>query len=241
MNGGQGADGGESQHASESVRARESEEQEHHRRDRGHVRVDEVRKRESAADQSGDDDAGPAGRDAMQRGECEKREVHTEDLGVNAEAAPDVAVVLEAVAVISREERSGGRADGRRDVGEAEAPHRPEHGQRKTDEEQVSNEIEERPQRDEAKRQLPESHDRQMREVLVVEELRKAELELGDPEIERVLTIRQRLGRLLDEENVFGVVVDVRDRDGDLGKERVERHRYGNERDKRESPDARER
>ena len=201
-----------------------------------------MRERERCADQRGDHDAGAAGRDAVQRREREEGEVHAEDLRVHAEATPDVAVVLEAVAVAPREERSRGRADGRREVGEADAPHRPEDGERKDDQEDVADEIEERPQRDEAEGQLAESDDDQMWKVLVVEELREAELELRDPEVERVLAAAPSGVGLLDEEDMLGVVVDIWDRDGHLGKKRegVEGHRDRDERDQRESSEARE-
>ena len=108
---GESADGPETQDAAERVRARQSEQEEHDRGDRGHVRVDEMRERERRAHQSGDDDTAAASGDAMQGGEREKREVHAEDLRVHAKAAPHVAVVLEAVAVVPRDERSRGRSD----------------------------------------------------------------------------------------------------------------------------------
>src|SRR5437868_2531692 len=156
----------------------------------------------------------------MQRREGEKREMHAEDLRVDAETAPDVAVVLEAVAIVPREQGSRRRSDGGGDIGEAETPHRPEHGQWETDEEHVADEIEERPQRNETERKFPERDDDQMRQVLVVEELGEAELDLRHPEVERVLAGRPGVGRLLDKQNMFGVVVDIGDRDGYLGEER---------------------
>ena len=202
-----------------------------------------MREGERGADQRGDDDAAATGRDAVQRREREKREMHAEDLRVDTETAPDVAVVLEAIAVVSREQGPRGRTDGRGDVGKAEAPHRPEHGQRETDEEQVADEIEERPQRDETERHFPEGDDDEVWGVLVIEELREAKLDLRHPEVERILAACPGVGRLLDKEDMFGVVVDIRDRDGHLGEQSdgVECHRDRDERDQRESPDARER
>ena len=161
-----------------------------------------MREREGRAHQSGDDDTAAAGCDAMQRREGEERQVHTEDLCVDAKTAPDVAVVLEAVAVVSRDQRARGRSDRGRDVGETETPHRPEHGERETDEERVAHEIKEGAQRDETERHFAERDHDQVREVLVVEELREAKLHLRDPEIERVLAIRPRVGSLLDEAHV---------------------------------------
>ena len=81
-----------------------------------------------------------------------------------------------------------------------------------------------------------------MREVLVIEELREAELQLGDPEVERVLAIRQRVGRLLDEENVLGIVVHVRDLIRDLGKkcDRVHQHRQRDDQDEGDPAETRE-
>src|SRR5947209_19107177 len=138
-----------------------------------------MRESERATDQRCDDDAAAPGRDAVQRREREKGEVHAEDLGIDAETPPDVAVVFEAVTVASRKHRTRGRSDRGRNVGEAKPPHRPEDGERKTDEENVADEIEERPQRDQTEGQLAEDDDKQMWKVLVVEKLREAELHLG--------------------------------------------------------------
>ena len=82
-----------------------------------------------------------------------------------------------------------------------------------------------------------------MWKVLVVEELRKAELHLRDPEVERVLSARPRIGCLLDEQRMFGVVVHIRDRAGHFGEQSdgVEGHRDRDQRDQRESPETRER
>ena len=199
-----------------------------------------MRERERRAHERGDDDAIAAGRDAMQRREREEGKVHAEDLRVHAKTAPDIAVVLEAVAVAPREQRPGGRADRGGHLGEAEPPHRPEHGERETDEEDVADEIEERAQRYETEGQPAERDDHQMREVLVVEELRETELQLWDPEVERVLPAAPGGVGLLDEQHVLGIVVHVRNRDGHFGEERdgVEDHRDRDERDQRESSDA---
>jgi hypothetical protein len=80
-----------------------------------------------------------------------------------------------------------------------------------------------------------------VRKVLVVEELRKAELELRNPEVERVPTRSPCIRCLLDEENVLGVVVDVRDRVGDLWKEcdRVEEDRQRDGEDKKDPAEPR--
>src|SRR5437667_7075520 len=51
--------------------------------------------------------------------------------------------------------------------------------------------------------------DREVRQVLVVEELRKALVQLRYPEVDDVLPARERIARALDEEQVFGVVVHV--------------------------------
>jgi hypothetical protein len=61
--------------------------------------------------------------------------------------------------------------------------------------------------------------DRDVRQVLVVDERREAELELRGPEVERVLAVREGLRGALDEEPVEGVVVVAGDREVQLGEE----------------------
>ena len=65
-----------------------------------------------------------------------------------------------------------------------------------------------------------EHDNREVREVLVMDEAREAELELRRPEIEWVRAARERIGRSLNEEEVERVVVGAGDGDDDLGEER---------------------
>ena len=45
---------------------------------------------------------------------------------------------------------------------------------------------------------------------MVVEELREALVHLGHPELQNILSARERVAGVLDVERVLGVVVDVR-------------------------------
>src|SRR5207245_9342106 len=130
-----------------------------------------MRESEHATDQRCDDDAAAPGRDAVQRREREKGEVHAEDLGIDAETPPDVAVVFEAVTVAPRKQRTRGRSDRGRNVGEAKPPQRPEDSERKTDEENVAARTEGRPQEDQTEGQPAEDDDEQMWKVMVVAKL----------------------------------------------------------------------
>ena len=76
-----------------------------------------------------------------------------------------------------------------------------------------------------------ERDDREMRQVLVVEELREALVHLRHPEVEDVLSTRERITRVLDIERMLRVVIDVRYRDRDLRKQtdRVGGHRQSDQ------------
>ena len=56
-----------------------------------------------------------------------------------------------------------------------------------------------------------------MRQVLVVERLREPKFQLPDPQVEWILSRVQRLAHPLDQQVLKGVVVEVRDRERDLG------------------------
>ena len=82
-----------------------------------------------------------------------------------------------------------------------------------------------------------------MGQVLVVQELRNAELELRDPQIQHVLATRPSIRGAPHERDVLRVVVDVRNRVRDLGREsdRVHRGGHPDEDDQEESLQPRER
>jgi hypothetical protein len=65
-----------------------------------------------------------------------------------------------------------------------------------------------------------EYDDGEVRKILVMDEAREAELELGCPEVQRIGAPIQRVGRALDEEEVERVIVVARDGDDDLREER---------------------
>ena len=212
-------------------------------RDRGHVRVQEMREGERA-EREDRERVSPAAQDErVERRDREKAQVHGPELRVHAEAAPDVAVVLEAVAMRRRHERCRSRGDTRCDRRQPHPPERPQNGQRERDEQQVAERVEQRHQIDGPEERAVQRDHREVRQVLVVEELGKAELELRHPGIEGVLAAREGLARALDEHEVLGVVVDVRDGDRDLGEERdrVERDREGDEERAKGALDLRQR
>ena len=221
----------------------EADEEQHDRRDADHVRVDQVREHQRRAADGGDDDAATAPDEPVDERERDEREVHAEELGEQTEAAPDVRVVLESVPEVTGEERRCRCSERSRAGGEPHRAHRPEDGQREREQEQVAHEVEHRAQRQEPERQPVEDDDGEVRELLVVEELRKAELELRDPHVERVLARRQRVAGPLDHEHVLGVVVDVREWVEDLGREGdgVHRDRDRDERRERDLPRGRPR
>ena len=130
-----------------------------------------------------------------------------------------------------REERGRGGRGARGDGGQAHPAERPEDRERERHEEEIAHRVEERHEIDGAEERTMQRDDGDVREVLVIEELREAELELGDPRVEGVLPVRERLARALDEQQVLRVVVHIGDRHGDLRQERdrVEGHRDGDE------------
>ena len=143
--------------------------------------------------------------------------MHRPDLGVEAEPPPQVAPEVESVQEIRREQGRSGRAHGRRDRIELHPPHRPEDREREQDQPEVPHEVEDGEDVDGAEEDPVERDDREMRKVLVVEELRESLVHLGYPEVEDVFSTGQRVARVLDVERVLGVVVDVRDRHRHLG------------------------
>src|SRR5260221_14189640 len=97
-------------------------------------------------------------------------------LGVEAEPPPEVAVVLEAEAMIRREQRGRGSGGGRTGAREAHPAERHERRQWKRDQEQIPDQVEHRAQVDDAGRETTEGDDGEMRQLLVIEEDREAEL-----------------------------------------------------------------
>src|SRR5581483_2532363 len=147
-----------------------------------------------------------------------QRQMHRPNLVVQAEAAPDVAVVFEAVAVVRGEQARRRRAYGRRDDGNAEPPHRPQHRERKSDEQEVADGIEHRQQVELLEQRAVKRDYGEMRQVLVIEKEGESELELRQPVIEDVFAARQRLARPLDKEIMDRVVVEARNRQRDFRK-----------------------
>jgi hypothetical protein len=103
---------------------------------------------------------------------------------------------------------------------EAHASQRPEHGEREEHEQEVANEVEQREEIHQTEERSMERDDEEVRKVLVVDEGREAELELGCPEVERIRAACDRVGRSLNEEEVERVVVVAWDGNDDLGEER---------------------
>ena len=134
-------------------------------------------------------------------------------------AAPDVAAVLDAVSPALDERRDSGPDRPRHD-GELHPPHRPVDGDREAQHEEIPRQVEERQEVHLLQEQPVQEDHRQVRQVLVVEELREAELEFGDPMVEGVLAVRQGLAAALDEQVVGGIVVQAGDREGHLRPER---------------------
>ena len=227
--------------ASGRVRRAQADEEQDDRRDPDHVRVDQVRQHERRAAHGGDDDAAAAPDEPVDQRESDEREMHAEELGEQAEASPDVRVVLEAVPEVPGQERGCRGGQRGRARGEPHRAHRPQHGQREREEENVPHEVEHRAERHESERQPVEDDDGEVRELLVVEELREAELELRHPHVERVLARRQRVTRALDHERVLGIVIDVRERIEDFRREGdgVHRDRHRDERRERDLPRGR--
>src|SRR5207247_3482008 len=97
---------------------------------------------------------------------------------------------------------------------------RPVDRQREADQQEVADQVEQRQEVHPLQEQAVKGDHDEVRQVLVVEELREAQVQLRAPVVERVLAARQRLARPLDQEIVEGVVVETGDRDGQLGPER---------------------
>src|SRR5208282_5093264 len=70
--------------------------------------------------------------------------------------------------------------------------------------------VEERNQVNAIERHSVERDDGEMRQVLIVEKLRKAAFQLRSPEIERIVAHRQRSARALHEGQVPGRIIDAR-------------------------------
>jgi hypothetical protein len=111
------------------------------------------------------------------------------------------------------------------------------HREREGEQQQIADEVEEGPQIYDSERHPPEDSHGDMGQVLVVEELRNAKLELGDPKIQHVLATRPAIRGATNERDVLRVVVDVRDRVRHLGCESDRVHRGGH-RDEKDQEDS---
>jgi hypothetical protein len=187
-------------------------EKHHEHRDAQHVGIKQVRDRQDDARQHCREISRAALHQATQVDQHDQRKMHRPDLSVEPEAAPDVAVVLEAVAMVGREQARRGRARGRRYRGKIEAPHRPEDRERKRHQQEKADGVENRQQIELLEQRAVQRDDGQMGQVLVIEKEGEAELELRQPMIEDVFSARQRLARALDKEIMDRVVVQARNR-----------------------------
>ena len=121
--------------------------------------------------------------------------------------------------MVGGEERGARGRDSPRHDGEPESPHRPVGGEREADQQEVSDQVEQCEKIHLLQQQAVQEDDREVRQVLVVEEPGKAEVQRGPPVVERVLTAGKRLAGPLDQQEVKRVVVQAGDRDQQLGEE----------------------
>ena len=169
--------------------------------------------------------------------------MHREELGEDAQSSEDVAVVFEAVAEVAREERRRRGRHGSRHGREPEQPHGQEDRERESDEQDVADEVERRQQVHRPEREPLQPDHHQCRQMLVVEELGDARLDLRQPVVDDALPVIERLRRSLDEQVVVLVVVDGWGRDRQFWQERdrVHHERDRDEHDQRPLLESRKR
>ena len=222
----------EAQAALTRIAARQAHGEQDGGADRHHVGIDQVRQDQCREGKDCWHAVLAALQVIAQQGQADEGQVHGPDLGVHAEAAPDVAVVLEAVAEVACKEGRQRRRRDRTCVRKVQLAQGPEHRQRETDEQQVAHEVEDGNQADVPEQQPLHQDDAQVRQVLVIEKLGKTELQHRRPEVERVGATGQGAVGALHQQEMEGVVVQV----GDGSQLRQQRHGAEQQRQQQRQP-----
>src|SRR5437773_3961858 len=130
--------------------------------------------REGGDDEDRADESAARIEEAVQQTEREEGEMHAPELRVHPPPAPHERVVLHAEATVARDERRSGTRDDRAGGRHAKTPERPPHRDRQRDHQQPAHQVEDREQIDE-RQDAMDRYDREMRQVLVIDERWEAE------------------------------------------------------------------
>jgi hypothetical protein len=185
-----------------------------------------MREHQGGEHQSGPEIAAAVTHRPAGEGQRQEAQVHAPELRVHTEAPPYVAVVLDAEAMPGREKGCECRSRCGRRSRELQLSQRPVHRHRERDHQHVARQVEQCQQFNLSQEEPVQSNHEQVRQMLVVSELREAELQVGRPVVDRVLAGVDGPRGVLDQRIVSRIVVEAGDSDGYFGQQSDAEHEH---------------